>query len=47
MRVGVLRGAGFRLEPTGHKPRHLTVAFDDLDDGISRLRRGEHRVQHR
>jgi hypothetical protein len=44
MRVGVLRTAGFRLEPTGRNPRHFTVAFDDLDDGISRLGRCEHRA---
>ncbi|MGB6059552.1 MAG: hypothetical protein WBF71_14950 [Microthrixaceae bacterium] len=29
VRVGVLRAAGFRLEPTGRNPRHFTVAFDD------------------
>lgn len=46
MRVGVLRTAGFRLEPTGRNPRHFTVAFDDLDDGISRLGRCEHRAWH-
>lgn len=40
--VGVLRAAGFRLDPTGRNPRHFTVAFDDLDDGIDRLRRCEH-----
>jgi hypothetical protein len=44
MRVGVLRTAGFRLEPTGRNPRHFTLAFDDLNDGISRLGRCEHRA---
>lgn len=43
MRVGVLRAAGFRLEPTGRNPRHFTVAFDDLKAGIDALRRCEHR----
>lgn len=43
MRVGVLRAAGFRLEPTGRNPRHFTVAFDDLDAGIEALLACEHR----
>jgi hypothetical protein len=43
VRVGVLRSAGFRLEPTGRNPRHFTVAFDDLEAGIEELRRCEHR----
>lgn len=42
VRVGVLRGAGFRLEPTGRNPRHFTVAFDDLDAGVARLTNCEH-----
>ncbi len=43
VRVGALRAAGFRLEPTGRNPRHFTVAFDDLEGGIAELRRCEHR----
>ena len=43
VRVGVLRAAGFRLEPTGRNPRHFTVAFDDLEAGVAELRRCEHR----
>ena len=43
VRVGVLRAAGFGLEPTGRNPRHFTVTFDDLDAGIEDLRRCEHR----
>jgi len=42
VRVGVLRAAGFRLEPAGN-PRHFTVAFDDLEADIEDLRRCEHR----
>lgn len=42
MTVRELRTAGFGLQPTGRNPRHFTVAFDDLDDGIDRLRRCEH-----
>ena len=44
MRVGVLRSAGFRLEPPGRNPRHFTVAFDDLEAGIEELGRCEHRT---
>ncbi|MEX2267851.1 MAG: hypothetical protein WEA75_04115 [Acidimicrobiia bacterium] len=42
VRVGVLRAAGFRLEPTGRNPRHFTVAFDALDEGIEALRGCDH-----
>ena len=42
--AGVLRAAGLRLVPTGRNPRHYTVTFDDLDDGVARLCRCEHRV---
>lgn len=42
VRVGVLRAAGFRLEPTGRNPRHFTVAFDDLEGGVARLTACEH-----
>lgn len=43
VRVGALRAAGLRLEPTGRNPRHFTVSFDDLDTGIEALRTCEHR----
>lgn len=43
VRVGALLAAGFRLEPTGRNPRHFTVAFDDLDDGVRALEACEHR----
>lgn len=42
VRAGVLRAAGFRLEPTGRNPRHFTVAFDDLEAGVDRLTSCEH-----
>lgn len=32
--VGELREVDLRLEPTGRNPRHYTVVFDELDDGI-------------
>jgi hypothetical protein len=37
IKVAVVRGAGLRLEPTGRNPRHYTVGFDDLDQGIAAL----------
>ncbi|MCU1461188.1 MAG: hypothetical protein JWO37_1263 [Acidimicrobiales bacterium] len=42
MEVGVLRAAGFRLDPTGRNPRHFTIGFDDLEQGIADLRSCEH-----
>ena len=44
MRVGVLRAAGFHLQPSGRNPLHFTVAFDDLDVGVHELRRCEHLI---
>ena len=43
VRVGTLRAAGFRLEPTGRNPRHFTVVFDDLAAGVAALLVCEHR----
>lgn len=43
VRVGILRAAGFRLEPTGRNQRHFTVAFDDLEVGVEQLTICEHR----
>jgi hypothetical protein len=42
--VGELRQVGLRLQPTGRNPRHYTVVFDDLEDGIERLLRCGHRL---
>lgn len=42
VRAGVLRSAGFRLEPTGRNPRHFTISFDDLDAGVEALLGCEH-----
>jgi hypothetical protein len=36
--------AGMRLEPTGRNPRHYTVGFDDLEDGVRRLAGCPHQV---
>jgi hypothetical protein len=42
MTAGAVREAGLRLEPTGKNPRHYDIGFDDLADGIDRLRRSAH-----
>jgi hypothetical protein len=36
--------SGMRLEPTGRNPRHYTVGFDHLDDGVRRLAGCPHQV---
>jgi hypothetical protein len=36
--------AGMRLEPTGRNPRHYTVSFDDLEDGVQRFASCPHQV---
>lgn len=33
-----------RLEPTGRNPRHYTVGFEDLEDGVRRLVACPHQV---
>lgn len=42
--VGDVIAAGLRLEPTGRNPRHYTVSFDDLGDGVRQLAGCPHRV---
>lgn len=42
VRVGALRAAGFRLDPTGRNPRHFTVVFERLDEGIEAFMTCEH-----
>jgi hypothetical protein len=37
IKVAAVRGAGLRLEPTGRNPRHYTMGFDDLDQGLAAL----------
>jgi hypothetical protein len=37
LKVSDVVAAGMRLEPTGRNPRHFTVGFDDLKDGVQRL----------
>jgi hypothetical protein len=42
--VATVYRAGLRLEPTGRNPRHYTLGFDDLDQGIAALARCLHQV---
>jgi hypothetical protein len=42
--VGDVIAAELRLEPTGRNPRHFTVGFDDVDDGVRRLAGCPHQV---
>jgi hypothetical protein len=44
IKVAAVRRAALRLEPTGRNPRHHTLTFDDLDQGIAALARCAHRV---
>jgi hypothetical protein len=44
VRVAELVRVGLRLEPTGRNPRHYTVAFDDLDQGVARLAGSAHQA---
>ena len=44
MKVGAIRAVGLRLEATGRDPRHYSIEFDDLDEGVDLLRRCEHNI---
>ena len=44
LKVGDVLAAGMRLEPTGRNPRHYTVGFDVLEDGVGRLASCPHQV---
>lgn len=44
IRVANVIGAGLRLEPTGRNPRHYTVGFDELDDGVQRIASCDHQI---
>jgi hypothetical protein len=45
LRVGNLRAAQLRLEPTGRNRRHFTVAWDNLEDGVTQLVACEHEAR--
>ena len=42
--AGELIRSGLRLEPTGRNPRHYTVGFDDLGQGVKVLTDCRHQV---
>jgi hypothetical protein len=44
LKVSEVIEARLRLEPTGRNPRHYTIGFDDLDDGVRRLAGCQHRT---
>jgi hypothetical protein len=44
LKVRDVLAAGMRLEPTGRNPRHFTVSFDDLEEGVQRLVSCPHQV---
>lgn len=44
IRAAEVRTAGLRLEPTGRNPRHYTLGFDDLDQGVAALAGCGHQV---
>ena len=44
MTAGAIRQSGLRLVPTGRRKLHHSIEFDDLADGLRRLRLCEHRV---
>ena len=37
LRVGLLREAGLRLEPTGNNPLHFTVVMDPFEERVTAL----------
>lgn len=44
MTVGAIRQNGLRLVPTGRRKLNHSIEFDDLAEGLGRLRSCEHRV---
>jgi hypothetical protein len=44
VRVGDLRAAGLRLDPTGRNPRHYDIGFDSLEAGIASIMNCAHRT---
>jgi len=44
LKVGDVLAAGMGLEPAGRNPRHYTVGFGDLEDGVRRLASCPHQV---
>jgi hypothetical protein len=46
IRVGNLRASNLRLEPAGRNPRHFTLAWDRLEEGLALLVACEHATWH-
>jgi hypothetical protein len=44
IKVSDVRTARLRLESTGRNPRHYTIGFHQLDEGVARLGSLEHQV---
>lgn len=44
MTVGAIRAGGFELVPSGRNPLHHSVDLGDLEAGVNRLLRCEHRT---
>ncbi|MCB0980256.1 MAG: hypothetical protein KDB17_06340 [Ilumatobacter sp.] len=44
MTVGAIRAEGFELVPSGRNPLHHSVDLGDLEAGVDRLLRCEHRT---
>ena len=44
MAVGAIKAASLVIRPTGRNRLHYSVEFHDLEDGIARLLRCEHRT---
>jgi hypothetical protein len=45
VRAGVIRAAGLRLVPSGRGRQHFSIEFDELTDGLERLRTCERRSE--
>lgn len=44
MTVGVLRAAGFGLEPTGRNLEHFSIVLPDVQGAVDDLARCDHRT---
>lgn len=44
MTVGALRSSGLELEAMGRNPKHFTIVFPELDEGVEAMIACEHRT---
>ncbi len=42
--AGAIRAAGLRVVPTGRRPQHFSIEFDEIADGLERLKTCDRRV---